>query len=48
MKDDEKVVEDEVEYTFQGIYTEEKPEEDGTTRYRAIMSERDELFFFSK
>lgn len=46
--DDEKVVEDEVEYTFHGIYTEEKPEADGTTRYRAIMSERDELFFFSK
>lgn len=40
----------EVEYKFHSFYTEEKPvgDADGTTRYRAIMGEEDELFFFSE
>lgn len=48
--DDGKVEKDEVDYKFHSFYTEEKPEADadGTTRYRAIMGERDELFFFSE
>jgi hypothetical protein len=42
--------EGEVDYKFHSFYTEEKPgaDADGTTRYRAIMGERDDLFFFSE
>jgi hypothetical protein len=42
--------EGEVEYKFHSFYTEEKPggDADGTTRYRAIMREKDELFFFNE
>lgn len=48
--DDGKVEADEVEYKFHSFYTEERPEADadGTTKYRAIMGEKDELFFFSE
>jgi hypothetical protein len=42
--------EGEVEYKFHSFYTEEKSEADadGSTMYRAIMGEHDELFFFSE
>jgi hypothetical protein len=41
--------EGEVEYKFHSFYTEEKAEgESGGKRYRAIMREEDELFFFSE
>jgi hypothetical protein len=40
----------EIEYKFHSIYTEEKVkgDADGTTSYRAIMKEDDELFFFNE
>lgn len=42
--------EGEVEILFHSFYTEEAKggDADGTTRYRAIMGEEDELFFFSE
>jgi hypothetical protein len=39
---------DEVEYKFHSFYTEDKEEAGGGNTYRAIMGEKDELFFFSE
>jgi hypothetical protein len=44
---DGKVQKDEVEYKFHSIYTEEKHDGDDI-KFRAIMGESDDLFFFSE
>jgi hypothetical protein len=47
--DDDKDTPEGVEYKLHSFYTEEKPEGgDGGTRFRAIMKEDDELFFFNE
>jgi hypothetical protein len=48
--DDGKIEDGEMEYKFHSFYSEEKAsgDADGTIKFRAIMGDEDELFFFSE